>query len=130
MTRTKLRTTIAILAAAFALVAVVAPVASASLIPGTSLGDTLVAQTSTSTTGTVARPNDGRFSRSLEAKRKAFACGIQQLIFDQAIQEVKEWNDAYDHAQTTEEQNHALDERQSALETAQQATDQILANHC
>jgi hypothetical protein len=83
MTRPKIRTFIAILAAAVAVAAVLAPVASAGPVPKTGPGSTLV--TTTTTDGTIARVNDGRYRTSLEAKKiKAANCANMEILWQAA----------------------------------------------
>ena len=122
MTRSKTRTAVAALTAALAIAAVPAPFASAAPVPSAGPGKVLTTQgPAGSTDDFMARKNDGGYKRSAEAKRKAVLCGYLDLIFEQAIQDVKDWRAASDNAKTAEERNQADAEAQSALETAQKA---------
>ena len=63
---------------------------------------TIILVSSTGTDGTLARPNDRRFSKSAEAKRKQILCGDLQMIHDLAMSESERYDDLADHADNTE----------------------------
>jgi hypothetical protein len=133
MTRPKIRSFIAILAAAVAVAAVLAPVASAGSVPTTGPGGTLVTQTTTTTNDTIARINDGRYKNSLEAKRrKADNCSVQQLIYEQAQDDYLYWNNVYQNTSNDQiaQQFDALQHRQEAADTMAQAWSALVAWGC
>jgi hypothetical protein len=132
MTRPKIRTFIAILAAAVAVAAVLAPVASAAPLPTTGPGDTLV--TTTTTDGTTARVNDGRYKTSLEAKKiKAANCATMQVLFDTAKEDADyyglmadiSWENGY-----TEAGNEYHDQMLNAINIMSRVLDDMRAMGC
>jgi hypothetical protein len=111
----KLRTVIASLVAVSAAAAIV-PMASAAPAPLGGLGE--IATLAPADGVTIARPNDGRYSKSAEAKRKAHAqaCADLYLMFDFYVNEAVELSELG----LTETGNEALDNATKASDSAKQ----------
>jgi hypothetical protein len=134
MTRPKIRTFIAILAAAVAVAAVLAPVASAGLVPTTGPTGNVVTQGPTGSTDTIARVNDGRFKTSLEAKKiKAANCANMQVLWDAAKEDADyygwmgdlAWQKGY-----TADANHYWSLQLQAIDTMSRVLDDMRAMGC
>jgi hypothetical protein len=95
MFATKTRPTIAALATVAALSAMGTGVASAAGPTG-ALEDTPITLQPPVEPGPVARPNDGRYSRSAEAKHKAFICDFAKFVLDDAEKKADEAADKGD----------------------------------
>lgn len=108
MTTTQIRTTIATLAAAFTVALATAPV----------------------TPDAQARPNDGRYQNSIEAKNKKTVCGDLQAIFETAIQESREWADLRDQTPAGKGRDYADAMSFAELESAQKANDDLTRYRC
>jgi len=131
MTRPKIRTFIAILAAAVAVAAVLAPVASAGLVPTTGPTGTVVTQGPTGSTDTIARVNDGRYRTSLEAnKRKAANCANMRLIYDGAMDDAAYWQHRKASAQSAEAWGYYNSQYNAAIDAAANAWSSLVAQGC